>query len=261
MPYLFAGLKIAITLAVIGVIVAEFISSSEGLGFLILKSAALLRTDLILAAITVLCVIGLGLLRRGACGRARRAPLAGRMTDIGLPLSRPAAWDLAGLGRQPCARWRRPRSRRPAVRRLGARHAQRHGDPAPAARARQGLGHAGALARRAAGAGAAHLLGRRRRHRAGRRAGHRAGCRRLLLAHADADGLSHHRLLPAHPQGGAGAGVPAVVRHGLRGQRDLLGVHRLLPRRGGDHRRPAGRPARLRTAVPQPDDAAADKCS
>ncbi|MFZ5781666.1 MAG: ABC transporter permease [Pseudomonadota bacterium] len=60
MPYLFSGLKIGITLSVIGVIVAEFISSSEGLGFLILKSAALLRTDLILAAITVLCVIGLG---------------------------------------------------------------------------------------------------------------------------------------------------------------------------------------------------------
>jgi NitT/TauT family transport system permease protein len=59
MPYLFAGLKIAITLAVIGVIVAEFISSSEGLGFLILKSAALLQTDLILAAIAVLCVLGL----------------------------------------------------------------------------------------------------------------------------------------------------------------------------------------------------------
>ena len=59
MPYLFAGLKIAITLAVIGVIVAEFISSSEGLGFMILKSAALLRTDLILAAIVVLCVVGL----------------------------------------------------------------------------------------------------------------------------------------------------------------------------------------------------------
>jgi NitT/TauT family transport system permease protein len=59
MPFLFAGLKIAVTLAVIGVIVAEFISSSEGLGFLILKSAALLRTDLILAAIFVLCIVGL----------------------------------------------------------------------------------------------------------------------------------------------------------------------------------------------------------
>jgi NitT/TauT family transport system permease protein len=59
LTYLFAGLKIAITLSVIGVIVAEFISSSEGLGFLILKSAALLQTDMILAAIAVLCVVGL----------------------------------------------------------------------------------------------------------------------------------------------------------------------------------------------------------
>jgi NitT/TauT family transport system permease protein len=59
LTYLFAGLKIAITLSVIGVIVAEFISSSEGLGFLILKSAALLQTDMILAAIAVLCIVGL----------------------------------------------------------------------------------------------------------------------------------------------------------------------------------------------------------
>jgi ABC-type nitrate/sulfonate/bicarbonate transport system permease component len=39
--------------------VAEFISSSEGLGFLILKSAALLQTDVIFAAIAVLCLAGL----------------------------------------------------------------------------------------------------------------------------------------------------------------------------------------------------------
>jgi NitT/TauT family transport system permease protein len=58
-PYLFAGLKIAVTLAVIGVVVAEFISSSEGLGFLILKSAASLQTDVIFAAIAVLCLVGL----------------------------------------------------------------------------------------------------------------------------------------------------------------------------------------------------------
>ncbi|SJZ30707.1 NitT/TauT family transport system permease protein [Enhydrobacter aerosaccus] len=59
MPYLFSGLKIGITLSVIGVVVAEFISSSEGLGFFILKSAALLQTDVILAAILVLCLVGL----------------------------------------------------------------------------------------------------------------------------------------------------------------------------------------------------------
>jgi NitT/TauT family transport system permease protein len=73
LAYLFAGLKIAITLSVIGVIVAEFISSSEGLGFLILKSAALLQTDLILAAIAVLCIVGL------ACyGVVHAAELAAR---------------------------------------------------------------------------------------------------------------------------------------------------------------------------------------
>jgi NitT/TauT family transport system permease protein len=60
MPYLFSGLKIGVTLSVIGVIVAEFISSSEGLGFLILRSSALLQTDLILAAIVVLCLLGVG---------------------------------------------------------------------------------------------------------------------------------------------------------------------------------------------------------
>lgn len=59
MPYFFSGCKIAITLAVIGVIVAEFISSSEGLGFLILLGASNFETDLILASITVLCLMGL----------------------------------------------------------------------------------------------------------------------------------------------------------------------------------------------------------
>lgn len=58
-PYFFSGCKIAITLAVIGVIVGEFISSSEGLGFLILLGAANYETDLILASITVLCLMGL----------------------------------------------------------------------------------------------------------------------------------------------------------------------------------------------------------
>jgi NitT/TauT family transport system permease protein len=74
MPYLFSGLKIGVTLAVIGVIVAEFISSSEGLGFLIQKSAALLQTDMILAAIVVLCALGLacyGVVHAGELGIRR----------------------------------------------------------------------------------------------------------------------------------------------------------------------------------------------
>ena len=69
-----AVVKIGVTLAVIGVIVAEFISSSEGLGFLIQKSAALLQTDMILAAIAVLCALGLacyGVVHAGELGIRR----------------------------------------------------------------------------------------------------------------------------------------------------------------------------------------------
>jgi ABC-type nitrate/sulfonate/bicarbonate transport system permease component len=52
-------MKIAITMAVIGTVVGEFISSRSGLGYLILNAASRMQTDLILAAIIVLCAVGL----------------------------------------------------------------------------------------------------------------------------------------------------------------------------------------------------------
>lgn len=58
-PFLFTGMKIAITMAVIGTVVGEFISSRSGLGYLILNAASRMQTDLILAAIVVLCAVGL----------------------------------------------------------------------------------------------------------------------------------------------------------------------------------------------------------
>ena len=58
-PFLFAGMKIAMTMAVIGTVVGEFISSRSGLGYLILNAASRMQTDLILAAIVVLCAVGL----------------------------------------------------------------------------------------------------------------------------------------------------------------------------------------------------------
>lgn len=61
LPYIFSGMKISITLAVIGIIVAEFVASQEGLGYLIVLSNGLLDTPLMMAAITVLGVVGLGL--------------------------------------------------------------------------------------------------------------------------------------------------------------------------------------------------------
>jgi len=61
LSYLFSGLKIASTTVVIGVVVGEFITSEEGLGHLIMFAAARLETQLVMAAIAVLCLIGLAM--------------------------------------------------------------------------------------------------------------------------------------------------------------------------------------------------------
>ena len=59
LPFLFSGMKVAVTLAIIGIVVGEFIASQEGLGFLILFASSRLQTDLSLACIVVLCAVGL----------------------------------------------------------------------------------------------------------------------------------------------------------------------------------------------------------
>ena len=58
-PSIFSGMKISITLAVIGVIVSEFVAAQEGLGYLIVMANGLLDTPLMMAAITGLSVMGL----------------------------------------------------------------------------------------------------------------------------------------------------------------------------------------------------------
>ena len=60
LPAIFAGLKIGVTMAFIGVIVAEFITSQSGLGYLILFAMARTETAVVLGSIAFLCVIGIG---------------------------------------------------------------------------------------------------------------------------------------------------------------------------------------------------------
>ncbi|HEX2885067.1 ABC transporter permease [Vineibacter terrae] len=69
-PYIFSGMKIAVTFAIIGVIVGEFISAQKGLGYIIIFASSQADTALILAAIFVLCVVGLALF--GAVAAAER---------------------------------------------------------------------------------------------------------------------------------------------------------------------------------------------
>lgn len=58
-PFIFSGLKVAVVMAVTGAIVAEFIGSSGGLGYLLLRASSLLDTALIFAVLVVLSLLGL----------------------------------------------------------------------------------------------------------------------------------------------------------------------------------------------------------
>jgi NitT/TauT family transport system permease protein len=77
LPHIFSGLKIAVTLSIIGVIVGEFITAQAGLGYLIVFATSRAETAAIMAAIVVLCVVGLvlyglvGLAERLVLGRFR----------------------------------------------------------------------------------------------------------------------------------------------------------------------------------------------
>jgi NitT/TauT family transport system permease protein len=61
LPYLFSGMKIAMTMSMIGVIVGEFITAQAGLGYLIIFATSRAETAVIMAAIALLCAIGLAL--------------------------------------------------------------------------------------------------------------------------------------------------------------------------------------------------------
>ena len=61
MPFIFAGMKVGVTMAMIGVVVGEFITAQKGLGYIIMFAAGAGETATILAAIALLCAIGLAL--------------------------------------------------------------------------------------------------------------------------------------------------------------------------------------------------------
>jgi NitT/TauT family transport system permease protein len=61
MPSIIAGMKVAISLALVGAIVGEFVAAQNGLGFVILSAQGAFRTDRVFAAILLLAAIGTAL--------------------------------------------------------------------------------------------------------------------------------------------------------------------------------------------------------
>jgi NitT/TauT family transport system permease protein len=58
LPSIFAGMKVAISLSLVGTIVGEFVGSNWGLGFVILQSQGQYNTARVFAAILILAVLG-----------------------------------------------------------------------------------------------------------------------------------------------------------------------------------------------------------
>jgi NitT/TauT family transport system permease protein len=61
LPVIFAGLKTSATIAATAAIVAEFVGSNRGLGYLLLQGTANLDTPLVFAILAILTLIGLAL--------------------------------------------------------------------------------------------------------------------------------------------------------------------------------------------------------
>ncbi|HHK67420.1 MAG TPA: ABC transporter permease subunit, partial [Candidatus Acetothermia bacterium] len=56
---LLSGAKIAVTMSVVGATIGEWVGARSGLGYLMLQSNAMLRVDVVFAAIVMLTLIGL----------------------------------------------------------------------------------------------------------------------------------------------------------------------------------------------------------
>ncbi|HSF02964.1 MAG TPA: ABC transporter permease, partial [Solirubrobacterales bacterium] len=60
-PYIFAGFRVALPIAMIVVTITEMIGSADGLGYLAMYSLASLRTDRMLAVVVIIALLGLAL--------------------------------------------------------------------------------------------------------------------------------------------------------------------------------------------------------
>jgi NitT/TauT family transport system permease protein len=59
LPFFFSGVKVAITLAVIGAVVGEFVGSDKGLGYLILSATSYWKTELAFSAMILLSLMAI----------------------------------------------------------------------------------------------------------------------------------------------------------------------------------------------------------
>jgi NitT/TauT family transport system permease protein len=70
-PYIFAGFRVAVPVAMIVVVITEMVSSADGLGYLVIYSLSSLRTDRMLGVVVVIALLGYALDRAVVFARDR----------------------------------------------------------------------------------------------------------------------------------------------------------------------------------------------
>lgn len=58
-PFIFSGLKLAMTFSVVGAVVGEFVAADQGLGYQIMSATAFFRTSLAFGALLILSFLGI----------------------------------------------------------------------------------------------------------------------------------------------------------------------------------------------------------
>jgi NitT/TauT family transport system permease protein len=61
MPYFFASLKVSVTLAFVGTVIAETVASNQGIGNLMMIASSSFDVPLVFAGLLVLALLGVGL--------------------------------------------------------------------------------------------------------------------------------------------------------------------------------------------------------
>jgi len=82
MPYLFASLKVAITLSFVGSVIAETVASNKGIGYLMLSASSNYNVPLVFAGLLVLALLGVVMYVAAAMLEMRTSAWAFRGSDV-----------------------------------------------------------------------------------------------------------------------------------------------------------------------------------
>ena len=84
LPYFFASLKIAITMALIGSVISETIAANRGIGYLMVAASARLEVPLVFAGLMVIAAMGMGIYAACALIERRFTRWATRKMDYAM---------------------------------------------------------------------------------------------------------------------------------------------------------------------------------